>query len=359
MKIDTTVNNIPSLTWNWLKMNHAELKIDSDLKNKTNISISKLEKGITFEKNAEKYLSKITPIECGMGKKVSTILDENNVVPSALIVDAQNKIEKPIIINFNCKDKACSLSSQIISAKKNSEITVIMNFNSDKKASGLHIVQTKLYAEQNAKIHLVTVNLLGKNYIHLNDIGAHTEENAFIEVTQIELGANKTYTGVSANLKEYESRFKSDTAYYCRDNQMLDMNYLCTHNGRKTDCQMMVYGTLKDTASKTYRGTIDFKNGCQGATGNEQEETLLLTPTVVNKSIPVILCDEEDVAGEHGATLGKLSNEILFYMNAHGISKEAAEKIMCQAKISRVAQMIPDEKTRENISKYVEEAFNE
>ena len=141
----------------------------SDLKNKTNISISKLEKGITFEKNAEKYLSKITPIECGMGKKVSTILDENNVVPSALIVDAQNKIEKPVIINFDCKDKACSLSSQIITAQKNSEITVIMNFTSNKKAEGLQIVQTKLYAEQNAKIHLVTVNLLGKNYIHLND----------------------------------------------------------------------------------------------------------------------------------------------------------------------------------------------
>ena len=89
---------------------------------------------------------------------------------------------------------------------------------------------------------------------------------------------------------------------------------------------LRTYSRMIDYAKKTYRGTIDFKNGCQGASGNEQEETLLLTPTVVNKSIPVILCDEEDVAGEHGATIGKLSNDILFYMNAHGISKEAAEK---------------------------------
>ena len=104
---------------------------------------------------------------------------------------------------------------------------------------------------------------------------------------------------------------------------------------------------------------IDFKNGCQGASGNEQEETLLLTPTVVNKSIPVILCDEEDVAGEHGATIGKLSNDILFYMNAHGISKEAAEKIMCLAKINNVAAAVPDENLKEKISQYVEEAFYE
>ena len=137
------------------------------------------------------------------------------------------------------------------------------------------------------------------------------------------------------------------------------MNYIVNHTGRKTECKMMVYGSLKDNAKKTYRGTIDFKNGCQGAVGNEQEETLLLNPQVVNKSIPVILCDEEDVAGEHGSTIGKLSNDVLFYMNAHGISQTEAEKIMTMSKINRVSSLIPDEKLKTRIAEYIEEAFNE
>lgn len=359
MKIEKRVNKIPSLTWNWLKMNYADLQFESDYKNKTSVSISKLPKGISYEKDAEKYFMSIAPIETGMEKSISTFLYENNVIPSSLVVEQGTKVEEPIFINFDCKDKSYSLSSQIITAKKDSSITVIMNFTSDKDAQGLQIIQTKLNAEKNAKIHLITVQLLGKSFIHLNDIGCNCDENANIEVTQIELGSKQTFVGLKSTLKEYQSSFKSDTAYFGRNQQEIDMNYIVNHIGRKTDCQMMVYGSLKDSAKKTYRGTIDFKNGCQGASGNEQEETLLLTPTVVNKSIPVILCDEEDVAGEHGSTIGKLSNDVLFYMNAHGIKKDEAEKLMCLAKVKRVASKIPDEKLKEKISNYVEEAFNE
>ena len=116
---------------------------------------------------------------------------------------------------------------------------------------------------------------------------------------------------------------------------------------------MRVDGTIRDKALKSYRGTIDFRKGCAGAKGNEMEETLLLTPTVVNKSLPVILCDEEDVEGEHGATIGRLSSDILFYLQTRGISQAAAEKIMAKAKIKRAAAKVLDEDINKKISKYI------
>lgn len=359
MNFNTTINTIPSLTWNWLKINNAKFEFDCNYKNKTNITISKLPKGVNYEKDAEKFLMSMPPVESSMGKEFTQLIYDNRIIPSALVVDFTEKIEKPIYFNFDCKDKAYSISTQIIEAKKDSSVTVIMNFNSAKDVEGLQIVQTKLYARKNAKIHLITIQTLSKNYIHLNDISTYCEENANIEVTQIELGSKKTYASVNSILKEYQASFKSDTAYFTRKNQELDMNYIVNHFGRKTNCKMMVHGSLKDNAIKTYRGTIDFKTGCQGAIGNEQEETLLLNSEVVNKSIPVILCNEEDVEGEHGSTIGKLSNEILFYMSAHGISQNEAEKIITTSKIGRVASLIPDEKIKAKIQDYVEEAFYE
>ncbi|MBR5933272.1 MAG: SufD family Fe-S cluster assembly protein [Treponema sp.] len=359
MNIDKKINNIPSLTWNWLKMNSSELKVNSELKEKSHFSISKIPHGVTFVEDAEKYMMSIAPVETGTGKEISAILFDNEIIPSALIVDEKTKVEEPVICDFSCKDKHYSYSSQIIYAKKDSEITVIMNFSSETKAHGLNIVQTKLYAEKNAKIHLITTQTLGKEFIHVNDIGTLGEENSKIEVSQIELGSKKAYVGVHSLLKEYQSKFVSNTAYYCRDDQELDMNYVVKHTGRKTDCNMKVAGTLNGNSKKTYRGTIDFKNGCQGATGDEQEETLLLSPSVVNNSIPVILCDEEDVAGEHGATIGRMSEDILFYMKSRGINKESAQRVLCQAKINRVASKIPDENTKKMISKYMDEVLYE
>ena len=117
---------------------------------------------------------------------------------------------------------------------------------------------------------------------------------------------------------------------------------------------MFVNGTLRGNGRKTYRGTIDFKNGCCGSKGNEMEETLLLSPTAINKSLPVILCDEEDVEGEHGATIGRLSSDILFYMQSRGISEKEAEIIMSRAKIQAAADLIPDEEIKNQISDFLD-----
>ena len=117
---------------------------------------------------------------------------------------------------------------------------------------------------------------------------------------------------------------------------------------------MSVNGSLKDNAVKVYRGTIDLKKGCSGAKGNEMEESLVLSPATVNKSLPVILCDEDDVEGEHGSTIGRLSSDILFYMQTRGISEEQAQKIMSRAKIQAAADTIPDEEIKTKISQWLD-----
>ena len=140
--------------------------------------------------------------------------------------------------------------------------------------------------------------------------------------------------------------------------QKLDMNYLIKHNGKKSTSELVVRGALKDKAQKTFRGTIDLRHGAKGAKGDEQEETLLLSHGVRNKTLPVILCDEEDVEGTHGATIGRLSADMLFYMQTRGISTHDAEILMTRAKLNSVRSLITDEKSVGKIQQYIEEAFD-
>ncbi|MDE6736696.1 MAG: SufD family Fe-S cluster assembly protein, partial [Treponemataceae bacterium] len=202
--------------------------------------------------------------------------------------------------------------------------------------------QTRIWAQARADVHLITVNLLGARCTHLDDTAVFCEEGARMTLTQIELGGAKTYAGVGVTLAGDRSSFRSDTAYHCHAAQLLDMNYVVRHQGAKTDTQMTVKGVVGDEAAKVYRGTIDFQRGCAGATGDEQEETLLLSPAAVNKSIPIILCGEEDVSGTHGASIGRLGADELFYMQSRGISEQAAKQMMSRAKIAGVARRIPD-----------------
>lgn len=98
------------------------------------------------------------------------------------------------------------------------------------------------------------------------------------------------------------------------------------HFGKVTKSTIQADGTLMDAAEKIFRGTIDFVRGSADSVGAETEQVLLLGDDVVNKTIPVILCAEENVQGSHGAAIGELDEETLFYFGARGMGKYTGRK---------------------------------
>ena len=98
-----------------------------------------------------------------------------------------------------------------------------------------------------------------------------------------------------------------------------------------------------DSAKKTFRGTIDFKNGSSGSVGSENETVLMLGDDVVNKTVPLILCAEENVEGTHGATIGELDEATLFYFESRGIDKDTAQNIMARASAEKLIREMNDE----------------
>ena len=91
--------------------------------------------------------------------------------------------------------------------------------------------------------------------------------------------------------------------------------------------------------------------------GEEQEETLLFGRDVINKTIPLILCGEEEVEGNHGATIGRIDEALLFYMQSRGIGEDEAKEMIIRAGIDAVCRRIPHEPSVKLVQSYVEEVF--
>lgn len=177
-------------------------------------------------------------------------------------------------------------------------------------------------------------------------IGGSCQENAQVKLTRLELGADRLYSGVNMELAGKASGFQAQVGYHGKSGQHLDMNYVAVHKGKKTQSLMELNGTLEDGTEKIFRGTIDFQQGCAGAKGTENENVLLMSENVVNQTLPVILCKEEDVEGNHGASIGQLDDNVLFYLGSRGISPENARRMIAQARIEAICQQIPDEKVQ-------------
>ena len=106
---------------------------------------------------------------------------------------------------------------------------------------------------------------------------------------------------------------------------------------------------LSDRAFKLFRGTIDFKAGSVGAEGEETEDVLLMGEDAVNQTIPLILCGEEDVQGSHGATIGRLDDELLFYL--------CSNKMITRARLDAVCRRMEDGPATQMVQDYLEEVI--
>ncbi len=375
-----TVGHIPSLTWNQLKMNGATLREPIAITDTVRTSFQDLPDGITHKKltalQSAKWLDKNAPGEeeekfvagkipiyhpqkfgTGLGAEFDDFLASEGVKTDLIEVEADVHVKTPIAWHYEIPSECQSAGAQILHLKENSSLTLLMDYASEREAEGLLAISTKVVLERGAKLQLVKAQKLGRGFTHLDDLGVSMANDSALTLTQVELGSGKSYVGIQVEEIGSRSTFTGAMGYLGTENQLIDINYNVIQRGRKTNSNMMFDGVLADRAEKSFRGTIDFRNGAIGSVGDEQENVLLLDPEIVNKTLPVILCEEEDVEGRHGATVGKLAEDMLFYMASRGIDEKQAEKIMVRARLGAVTRLVPNKELRDSLNAYVEEAF--
>lgn len=216
---------------------------------------------------------------------------------------------------------------------------------------GLIGSELRVFAGANARVNITVYITADDAFTVLDDSGYVLDEGARVTVRHVVLGGAHTVTGLAADLRGDTARMDIDTRYLASAAETRDFNYIIRQRGRKTVSNMDANGVLTGCAKKVLRGTIDLVHGCKGSEGTERETVLLASKGVDNKTVPVILCDEDDVAGNHGATIGHVRPEQLFYLGCRGLSEEAAEALFITAKLEDAALSAPDDAIRHNVKR--------
>lgn len=312
------VNKIPAKTWYRLNMNDATVLWDQD----NTYSLS--QESIETKENETKEV-------------VITVEDDSS-----------------------SSEHSYSSKNITITAGKASKITAYVMM----KAHQNMAINLNLNTEDDATIKLVEVQLADSDAVIVNNIKGTCSDQSAIEVVHFFMGRGQIFSDSQIDLLGKKSRAAFDVGYIGNgpavagsdakgDN--IDINIVINHIGKRSESDINVNGALKDGSTKTFRGTIDFKTGSSDSVGNEQETVILLGEDVINKTIPIILCAEENVVGNHGGSIGELDDDLLFYFESRGIGREEAENIMARASIERVLRLVDNESVREEITNKLEE----
>lgn len=345
------INKIPSLTWNWLKMNDASVMVPSSVSGKSEPVVYTPDEIEVMKEKAD-----FAPdIHGGMGDEFEKDLFGKIDGTVCFLSGEGQCISKPVVVISDCKDGEVLADRYLIKAGRGSRVSMLIDFSSEKNAGGFAMAQTVVEAEENSIVKIVMINRLGKDFTLLCDLAALAKKGASIEIVDIYLGGNDTYRGCRIDLSSEGSKVKKDIGYFLKGEQKLDMNYVVDHRGRKSESDIKVSGVMEGTSEKLFRGTIDFKNGCAGSKGAEIEEVILRDDKVVNKTIPVILCAEEDVEGSHGASIGRLDEDLIFYMQTRGFEEKEIYRLISKSKLISFCNKIPDEDIRSKTMTFLSE----
>lgn len=276
------------------------------------------------------------------------------------INNTQNKKEKAEAeIDLRFDDENTVLIDNIeITANENTKSTVIIKYTSNQENESYHNGIIKAKAEKNSELNIVVVNLMNTKSNNFLAIENDFEENAKINYTIVDFGGKHSITNYYSNLQGDNCDNQLNTIYLGKENQVFDLNYIGELRGKKSNIDIEVQGTLKDTSKKHFKGTIDFKKGCKKATGNENEACMLLSDTAKSIALPMLLCSEEEVEGNHSSSAGKIGEKELFYIMSRGFELKEAMKLMVRARFNQILEKIEKEELKNQIIDEIEKRID-
>ena len=279
---------------------------------------------------------------------------QNNIIKnsnSKLNINAENE-EIRIIYNFD-DDNINLINNIAVNVAKKCKLYIVYKSNTNKEC--FHNGVIKINALKNSKIDVIVVNTMNKNSNNFEAYENIIESNASVNYTIIDIGGKNSITNYYSNILGEKAKNDLKTIYLGAENNIKDLNYIAELRGKQSFIDIDVQGALSGNAKKNFKGTIDFKKGCKKAKGNENEFCMLLSEKARSIALPMLLCTESDVEGNHSTASGKVDNQELFYIMSRGLSYNEAVKLIVKARFNKILSRIEDEDLRNEIIEKIEE----
>lgn len=332
------LNELRSKTTNGFKVN--SLDIDLDL----------------YELNTDKLYS-VEGIEVSQNIKNEEITSNIGLTYSKcleLTITVDKVYDKPILVNYNFSNDNYLVSKVIINFEKNSSADFIFNYKSTDTNKHFNYLVEEINAKEYSTGTITYINNLNDISTNIMSFNDTVLENASITHNLIDIGGNIRIYNSDLNSISYNSQNYFNNMYLGKDNDIIDINYDMKNIGKSSINNLKVEGALKDNSKKVFRGIVDFIEGSTKSTGIENENCILLSDTCVSRSVPILLCHEEDVIGAHGESTGKINDDKLFYLMSRGMSKEEATKLIVLSNFNSIINEIKNDSLKEEIINRVE-----
>ena len=329
-----------------LKPGGAEIDLDESIA-KQGVIFTDLQ--TAQEKHPElvaRILGDVVKPEEGKFAALAGALSQNGVV---LYVPKHVQVEQPLHSILWGPGAFAYVSHLLVLIDEGASVTYVHESASptEEAANTMHAGIVEIKVEQAASFKFVELQSWGKHVWNFSHERARVERDANLEWIFGAIGSHLTKNFTELDLAGQGSSGRMSGFYFTDGKQHLDHDTQQNHFAPNTTSDLLFKGALKGKSRSVWQGMIYVAPGAQKTDGYQANRNLVLDEQARADSIPGLEILADDVRCTHGATVGKMEEEPLFYLKSRGIPQKEAERLLVEGFFDPIMQRIPFEGVRE------------
>jgi Fe-S cluster assembly protein SufD len=302
----------------------------------------------------EKHLAtEAVPAEEGKLQALNAALWTDGVflhVPKGVRLDSPVRVTR-----WFSEAGAAFFTRTLILAEPNSQVSYVDEvISEDLSEPTLSSTSVEVIAREGAQVQYVAVQWLGKGAFYQSAQRTLAGKDSTLDTLNVSLGATTTRVDLNARLLGPGANSNMLGLYFGDGTQHFDHNTSQDHLAPAARSDLLYKGALDGDSRSVFRGIIRVARGAQQTDAYQTNRNLLLSDTSRADSLPKLEIEADDVKCSHGATVGQLDEETLFYLMSRGISRGQAERLVVLGFLGEVLQRLPLGGVVEKVTRAIE-----
>ncbi len=331
---------------------------------KSDLDETLAQKGVVFtdfrraEKNHSELLKKlvgqIVKPEDGKFAALASALAQNGVL---LYVPKTVEVHYPLhSVLWGPGVELAHFSHLIVYVEDGASVTYVHEAASpDEPGHALHAGVVEIYVGRDATLRFVELQSWGRHVWNFSHERARVDRGGNLDWIFGAVGSRLTKNFSDLDLIGEGAQGRMSGFYFTDGTQHLDHDTQQNHLAPHTTSDLLFKGALKGRSRSVWQGMIYVAPGAQKTDGYQANRNLVLSDEARADSIPGLEILADDVRCTHGATVGKLEAEPIFYIKSRGVPQEEAERLMVEGFFDPIMQRIPFEGVRERFQQVIQD----
>lgn len=330
--------------------------LSDNLNSENEFAVTELKEYINAKINSDdQFLTKLANYKDDSFVALNTAFIQNGIV---IKIKKEKTINKPFFLLYISTSKNGSVINQpriLFKSEANSSATIIESYQSLNSMNDMNNVVSEFYLEENARLDHIKIQNESSSSFHISNQFASLAKNCNFSTLNINLGGKITRSNIFTKLTGEASECVLNGVYIGNGTQHIDNRTVIDHVKPHCLSSETYKGIVGDNARGIFNGKIQVYQEAQKTNAIQNNSGLLLSENASIDTKPQLEIYADDVKCTHGATIGQLNEEALFYLRSRGIDMQQAKNMLINAFAGEVVDQIENEVLRERIQDYIDE----